>query len=115
MALMGLIYRDALFPRRAFRDTFTSLLEQVGDKLACRITVELLALAHDRGCEAELAEYLEEDLRQQRTPDTRTLRELFGPSDYTLPIVRVQADLASYNTLASNAAPIVESGQSLLA
>ena len=109
MAPLGLVYRDDLFPRRAFRDTFTSLLEQNGDKLACPVTVELLALAHDRGCEAELAEHLEEDLHQQRTPDIRTLRELFCPSDNTLPIVKVHmADLASYNTLASNAAPIVE-------
>ena len=109
MALTGLVYRDELFPRKAFRDTFTSLLEQNGEKVACRMTVELLALAHDRGCEAELAEHLEEDLRQGRAPDIQTLRELFGPSDDTLPIIQVHmADLATYNKLVSNAAPIVE-------
>jgi hypothetical protein len=105
MALMGLVYRDQLFPRQAFRDTFTSLLEQVGEKVACRIMVDLLALAHDRGCEAELAELLEEDLRQNRTPDIPTLRALFGPSKDALPVVEVQlADLGSYNRLVSNAA-----------
>ena len=109
MALMGLVYRDRLFPRRAFRDMFTALLEQTGEKVACRMMVDLLALAHDRGCEAELAEHLEEDLRQYRTPDIVTLRTLFGPSEDALPVVKVQmADLASYNRLVSNAAPTLE-------
>lgn len=109
MALMGLVYRDQLFPRRAFRDMFTALLEHTDEKTACRMTVDLLALAHDRGCEAELAAHLEEDLRQHRIPDIGTLRTLFGPSEDALPIVEVQmADLASYNTLANNAAPALE-------
>ena len=81
MALMGVLYRDQLFPRRAVRDMFTALLEQAGEKVACRMMVDLLALAHDRGCETELADHLEEDLRQHRRPDIVTLRTLFGPSD----------------------------------
>lgn len=109
MALMGLVYRDQLFPRQAFRDMFTALLEQADEKTACRMTVDLLALAHDRGCEAELAEHLEEDLRQHRIPDIVTLRTLFGPSEDVLPAVKVQmADLASYNHLASNVASAQE-------
>ena len=109
MALMGLVYRDQLFPRRAFRDMFTALLEQAGERVACRMMVDLLALAHDRGCEAELAEHLEEDLRQHRIPDIVTLRTLFGPSEDALPVVKVQmADLASYNRLVNNAAPTLE-------
>jgi len=54
-ALIGLVYRDQLFPRQAFRTMFAVLLEAVGEREARRITVDLLALAHDRGCEAELA------------------------------------------------------------
>lgn len=109
MALMGLVYRDQLFPRQAFRDMFTTLLERAGEKAACRMTVDLLALAHDRGCEAELAEHLEEDLRQHHTPDIPTLRALFGPSEDALPAVKVQmADLVSYNRLVSTAASTVE-------
>jgi hypothetical protein len=104
MALMGLVYRDQLFPRRAFRDMFTSLLEEGGEKAACRMTVDLLALAHDRGCEAELAAQIEEDLRQKRPPDITALRALFGPSKGALPQVEVKmADLASYDQLLSGA------------
>ena len=109
MALMGLVYRDQLFPRQAFRDMFEVLLEKAGEKTACRMTVDLLALAHDRGCEAELAAQLEEYLSQHRTPDIPSLRTLFGPSEDALPIVKVQlADLKSYNQLASTPAANLE-------
>ena len=56
MALNNLVYRDQLFPRPAYARAFETLHRTVGDKRACKVTVELLALAHDRGCEAELAE-----------------------------------------------------------
>ena len=52
MALLGLVYRDQLFPRDAYRQTFDRLLEKLPEKSACRLMVDLLALAHDRGCEA---------------------------------------------------------------
>ncbi len=100
MALMGLVYRDQLFPRRAFRDMFEVLLEQTGEKAACRMIVDLLALAHDRGCEAELAAQIDEDLRQNRPPDMAALRALFSPPIEALPKVEVQmADLSSYDQL----------------
>jgi len=100
MALMGLVYRDQLFPRRAFREMFEALLEQTGDRQACRTMVDLLALAHDRGCEAELAAQLEEDLRQNRLPDIAALRALFAPPPESLPGVKVQlAELSSYDRL----------------
>jgi hypothetical protein len=40
----------------AYRKAFEALRAELGDKRACQITVELLALAHDRACEAELAQ-----------------------------------------------------------
>jgi hypothetical protein len=105
MALMGLVYRDQLFPRRVFRDMFAALLEQTGDRQACRTMVDLLALAHDRGCEAELAAQLEEDLRQNRLPDIPALRALFAPPPDNLPGIEVRlADLASYDRLVGNVA-----------
>ena len=56
-----------------------------------------------------MAEHLEKDLRQRRTPDIPTLRALFGPSEDTLPEVDVQmADLATYNELLGTAASVVE-------
>jgi transposase InsO family protein len=103
MALLGLVYRDQLFPRRVFRDMFEVLLDQSGDRQACRTMVDLLALAHDCGCEAELAAQLEEDLRQKRLPDIPALRALFAPPPESLPGISVQlADLSSYDRLVGN-------------
>lgn len=63
MALMSLVYRDQIFPREAYRRTFDCLVEQLPERAACKIMVELLSLAHERGCEAELADVLTQDLR----------------------------------------------------
>lgn len=104
MALMGLVYRDQLFPQEAFRDMFAVMLEQTTERLACRLMVDLLALAHERGCEAELAAQLEEDLRQKHLPDIAALVALFAPSTDSLPGVEVQlADLSAYDQLLRNA------------
>jgi hypothetical protein len=54
MALLNLVYRDQLCPRDACRQTFDRLLERLSEKSACRLMVNLLALAHEQGCEAAL-------------------------------------------------------------
>lgn len=100
MALMGLIYRDQLFPRQAFRDLFYRMVELTSDREACRTLVDLLALAHDRGCEAELAACIEQDMQHKRLPDMAALRAHFAPSADVLPKVEVHLiELASYNSL----------------
>ena len=48
-----------------------------------------LALAHDRACEAELADLLAIDLDQDRVPDIAVLSALFGPDDTALPEIAV--------------------------
>ncbi len=75
MALLNLVYRDQLFPRPAYARAFEALRAEVGDRRACKVTVELLALAHDRACEAELAQVIDADLDTGRLPDMAPLRE----------------------------------------
>ena len=89
MALLNLVYRDQLFPRPAYARAFEVLCAEVGDKRACKVTVELLALAHDRTCEAELAEIVDADLDAGRLPDIDALRARFGPAPGELPLVSV--------------------------
>lgn len=73
--------------------------------------VDLLALAHDRSCEVELAAQLEEDMQQKRSPDIAALRTLFAPSCDGPPDVEVQlADLSTYDQLLRNA-PMTSQGQ----
>ncbi len=62
MALLHLLYRDALFPRPAYRAAWERLLETRPARVACRIMVGLLALAHERSCEADLAATLVEPM-----------------------------------------------------
>lgn len=104
MALLNLVYRDKLFPRAAYRRAFEALMAKMPEKLACKITVELLALAHDRGCERELAEELDRELDHGALPDPVALRRLFGPDPADLPIVSVlPVTLDSYDALVANA------------
>ena len=62
--------------------------------------VDLLALAHDRGCEAELAVLLAADLAAAQLPDIATLRARFAPDPATLPEIIVQlTPLLAYEAL----------------
>jgi hypothetical protein len=100
MALLHLVYREQLFPREAYRLTFDRLLEKLPEKSACRLMVDLLALAHDRGCEAELATLLAADLAASQLPDIAALRARFAPDPASLPDVVVElTPLVAYEAL----------------
>jgi transposase InsO family protein len=102
MALLNLVYRDQLFPRDAYRLTFDRMLEQLPEKSACRLMVDLLALAHERGCEADLAVLLTADLAATRLPDIAALRAHFAPDPSSLPEVVVHlTPLIAYQALLS--------------
>jgi hypothetical protein len=65
--------------------------------------VDLLALAHDRGCEAELAAILAGDLAANQLPDMAALRERFAPDPTALPEVVVRlTPLSAYEELLSD-------------
>ncbi len=101
MALLNLVYRDQLFPRQAYARAFEALLAQEGERRACRVTVELLALAHDRACEAELADAIEADLNAGLLPDLDQLRDRFKPDAAAIPDVTVKlVPLSDYDELA---------------
>lgn len=102
-ALLNLVYRDQLFPREAYRLTFEQLRERLGDRPACKVTVELLSLAHERACEAQLATVLTELLARQEIPDMQVLRAMFAPNPASLPEVSVRlAPLSVYESLAED-------------
>ena len=61
------------------------------------------ALAHERGCEAELAALLAADLAAGQLPDLAALRERFAPDPAALPEVAVHlTPLIAYEALLSN-------------
>src|SRR6516225_4598185 len=69
--------RPALSPLSA--RAFEALLAKLTERQACRNMVGLLALAHERACEAELAEVINAELDAGRLLDLDALRERFKP------------------------------------
>src|SRR5246500_2598344 len=91
MALLNLVYREQLFPRRSYQRAFEALLAGDSEKQACRTIVGLLALAHDRACEAELAGATDAELDAGRLPDLDTLGRRFAPHPTAIPDITVEA------------------------
>jgi hypothetical protein len=101
MALLNLVYREQLFPREAHRHAWDALTARPA-RNACRSMVDLLALAHDRACEAELASELEASAATGQLPDLAELRRPFMPSSMAVPIVTVTLPAAvAYDALLS--------------
>jgi hypothetical protein len=102
MALLNLVYREQLFPRRSYQRAFEALLASDGEKQACRTIVGLLALAHDRACEAELAEAIDAKLDAGGLPDLETLSRRFAPHPTAIPDVTIEvAPLHLYDELST--------------
>jgi len=100
MALPGLVYREQLFPREAYRRLYDAAMEALPEPQACRLTVDVLALAHDRGCEADLAAVIRQTLDAGALPDMAALRRRFTPDPEALPAIEVQKrSLADYDAL----------------
>jgi len=99
-AFKGLVFRDALFPREAYRRTWEALECKLSQRIACRTMVGLLELAGMEGIEAVLAERLDALCTANELPDLKSLRDEFAPRDQLCPTVRVDMPPAStYDTL----------------
>ena len=102
MALLNLVYRDQLFPRPVYKRTFEALQERCDDRHACKVMVELLMLAHERACEAELADVLAAEIDAGRLPNLAALCARFRPEETPIPNVTVDlVPLGAYDELAS--------------
>ena len=100
MALLNLVYRDALFPRDAYRRCFEAALERLTEREACRLAVTLLALAHEENCEAELAAEIDRVLDKGRLPAPNDLKARFAPDPGQMPRIDVaRTHLAGYGSL----------------
>ena len=100
-ALAGSVYRDGLFPRSEYAEAWAALSGALPRREACRRMVDLLGLAHDEGCEAELASLIAETLGQGALPEAHALKQRLEPSRRTLPNDTPVAltDLASFDAL----------------
>ncbi len=104
-AFMGLAFRDALFPREAYRRTWEQLEGQRSQRQACKSMVGLLELAGHHGVEAVLAERFEALLAAGDLPDLKQLRDDFAPRQAVCPEVVVEMPpVAIYDELLSQVA-----------
>jgi hypothetical protein len=102
MALPGLVYRDQLFPRDAYRRLYDAAMAGLPEKAACRLVVGALALAHERGCEADLAAAIDAQLEAGTLPDLAKLSTRFAPTSAALPQVTVTlTPLSAYDALSA--------------
>jgi hypothetical protein len=103
-AFKGLAFRDALFPREAYRRTWEHLGLNLSQRQACQIMVALLEMAARDGVEAVLAERLEALLVKGELPDVKALREELAPRKAVLPQITVEMPAASvYDALLPSA------------
>ena len=84
-ALWSSIYRDSLFPRTQYAEAWKVLQRDLPRRDACRRMVDLLFIAHDQACEAELAHLLAADLDAGRVPDPKALASRLAPRHMALP------------------------------
>jgi len=89
-ALANLSYLEALWPQPAYKRAWEALSAVQSVREASRTMVGLLALAHDRAVEGELAHALLAVLESGELPDLAILRTQFTPAAASAPIVTVQ-------------------------
>lgn len=94
-AFKGMVFRDALFPREAYRRTWEQLDLKLTQRQACRTIVALLEMAARDGVEGVLAQRLDALLAAGELPDVKRLREEFTPRKAELPQITVEIPAAS--------------------
>ena len=99
-AFKGLAFRDALFPREAYRRTWEQLERRLTQRQACQTMVALLEMAARDGVEAVLAERLDALLAAGELPDVKRLREESAPERSEVPLITVEIPAArTYDAL----------------
>ena len=94
-AFKGLTFRDALFPRDAYRRTWEQLDSKLTRRQACQTIVALLDMAANDGVEAVLAQRLETLLALGELPDMERLRAELAPRRTAVPTITVDIPPAS--------------------
>jgi hypothetical protein len=100
-AFAGSVYRDGIFPRSEYAAAWAVLSEALPRRDACRRIVDLLWLAHDEACEAELAALIADDFAAGRLPEAKVLEQRLEPRRRSLPadVPVALTALASFDAL----------------
>jgi hypothetical protein len=99
-AFRRFVFREALFPRTAFRRAWEVIDDALDERRACRLYVGLLHLAASQACEARLADWLTDVLDRGAIPDLEAARAAMAPPAITAPAVTISPpDPRVYDTL----------------
>jgi hypothetical protein len=99
-AFRRFVFREALFPRTAFRRTWEALDGVLDERRACRTYVGLLHIAATLACEARLADWLDAVLDRGELPDLEAVRAAMAPPQVIMPVVTIPPpDLGAYDGL----------------
>ena len=90
MALLNLVYREQLFPRRAYRRAFEALLARDGEKPACRTMVGLWRSRMSVLARPNSPEIIEAELDAGRRPDLDALNRRFAHDTAATPDITVE-------------------------
>jgi hypothetical protein len=88
-AFRRFVFREALFPRTAFRRTWEALDGVLDERRACRTYVGLLHIAATLACEARLADWLDAALDRGELPDLEAVRAAMAPPPVIMPVVTI--------------------------
>jgi hypothetical protein len=101
-AFRRFVFREALFPRTAFRRAWNALDDALDERRACRVYVGLLHIAATLACEARLADWLDAVLDRGELPNLEAARMAMAPPLVETPAVTVlPPDLGAYDRLLS--------------
>lgn len=99
-AFHNYIYREALFPTFAFRQTWENLVSHLDSRQASREYVKILNEAARPNGEIRVNAYLEECLLNQRIPKSEEVRKLFETMSVDVPLIKECAiQLGDYDVL----------------
>jgi hypothetical protein len=94
-----------LWPRAAYRRAWEALIAAGSPRDAARTMVGLLALAHDRGVEADLAAAIDAGLDGGELPDLAAMLRRFTPVAAAAPeVLVILPPLATFDRLIALAA-----------
>jgi len=102
-AFRNYIYRDALFPTLAFRQTWERLDQELDSRTACREYVKILEEAAKEDQERVVNSFLEEQLYQNILPRAENVRKLFRKMEEPPKLKSISHDLQDYNVFLGGA------------
>lgn len=99
-AFKGSVLRTYILPNDGYRDLWEYIEQQLDDREACKLMVELLALAKNHNCQKELSDEVIQLISQKKAINLAELQDKFNKNRPPKPLLLVkQHTLSEYTAL----------------